>query len=116
MQDQTQEGKTMTVAELKRTMTAGRRFEVTNHYLPEDHKSGCGGTTVRTVVRANTTGVYLSIPNRPDVPEGSFVSWPKAAQLEAAGDAFSIYGGGAAQGDRELFLTVRPLAEEVAAA
>lgn len=92
----------MTVAELRRTMTEGRRFLVTNHYITApDHP--CSGMRVREVVRANTTGFYLSLP---DNPRGSFVEWPKAAQVARNGDAIEIYGGGCAQDAGDLFLTL----------
>lgn len=69
----------LTVAALRRGITTGSVLDVLEHRYP-------ALLGRRTVVAANTTGFYLTLPeNHPryaETPEGSFVAWPTASGLD----------------------------------
>lgn len=78
----------MSVSELKRSLTPGTVLNVTMHRYPE--LSGC-----RTIVKVNTVGVYLALPDghprQAETPNGSFLSWPKASELRRDGGTYTIH-------------------------
>lgn len=79
----------MTIAELKRQLPPGTVLDVTMHRYPEL-------TGRRTVVKANTVGVYLTLPDghprQAATPGGSFMDWPKASELtENADGSFTCH-------------------------
>ncbi len=97
----------MTAKDIRAEIAPGSVFDVTNHYITrEDHP--CYGTQQRTILRANTAAFYLSL----DGVEGhdeSRVDWPRASQMQRDDDGtIRLYGGGAAQGREDLFLTLHP--------
>lgn len=78
------------LAALKRALTTGTVLDVTQHRFPEL-------TGRRTVVKVNTTGVYLSLPDGHPAKdstnlEGSFAGWPKAKDLTIHGDGTFTIG------------------------
>lgn len=88
------------LTDAKKAATPGTTWTVTNHYLTrEDHP--CYGRTVRTVERVTTSRVYFA--------NGSYVDWPKAAQVERDGNGtVRLFGGGIGQQPTDLFLTLVP--------
>lgn len=94
----------ITLAEVKRRITTGSRWRVTNYYMPEDY--WLHGPHDRTVVAATSKAFFLSLPGRDDE---SRVEWPKASQVRADGDAILLFGGGAGQPNDDLFLRLEPL-------
>lgn len=95
-----------TLASIKRSFEAGQRYRVTNHYITKpDHV--CYGTQERTVLKATTAGLTLSLDNHPDEyhrANGSHVDWPKAADAERDDDGTVRFYWNRGNG-RELFLT-----------
>lgn len=93
----------LTVTELRRRVVPGAVFDVTNHYITRED-SDFFGTSRRTVLKASNTGFYLSLPGQSGEvhPEGGKVDWPKAAQVELAGDGSLLIFGGPESADRWL--------------
>jgi hypothetical protein len=96
-------GEPITVAELKRALTAGTTWSLTNVYITrEDHP--CHGTRTVTVTKANSSSYYLD--------NGQWGNeWPKKGQAARTADgAYLVYGTGAGQKPDELTLIFRPQA------
>lgn len=82
------------VAALKRALTVGTVLDVTAHRWE-------ALTGFRTVLKANTVGMYLSLPDghprRSETPDGSFMDWPKSGGLTVNSDGTltvaSVHGG-----------------------
>lgn len=98
------------LADAKRLVTAGKVYDVTNHYITrETHPSF--GTNRRTVTRVTSDRFYLTQPTRHDGE--SPVPWPKAAQVQVDEDGtVRLFGGGTSQGPGDLFLTLVPVQGE----
>jgi len=93
----------MKLVELKRRLTAGTVWNVTNHYIKlPDHP--CFGTRRRTIVKSTTGGFRLSQDGR---PEGDRIRWPKATQIKEENGALLIFGHPTPDA---LFLTLKPIA------
>lgn len=96
-----------TLAEFKRLAKAGATLSVTNHVYPR--LSG-----VRVVLRANTTGIYLTIPGEEETrPNGSFLGFPKAGECTFNEMGAIIISREAAWGDSGPFCTIRVLEEGI---
>ena len=102
----------MTLAEIKRQVTVGQVYDVTNHYITRvDHP--CYGTTRRVVAKVTGSSVYLSLHSDAlQVMPGPYptFAWPKACQVEMRpGGVIQLYGGGAGQKPTDLYLTLTPV-------
>ncbi len=99
---------TFTLADIKRRVTAGTRWTVTNHYIQRtDHP--CFGTRTLTVTKANGSAFYIPNPGDEHDPHAGRIEWPKASQVELGTHGeIRLYGGGCSQAPTDLFLTLRP--------
>lgn len=78
----------------------GTTWAVTNHYITREDHAGFG-TTQRRVERVTGSRVYFE--------NGSYLDWPKAAQVERDDDGtIRLFGGGVGQQPADLFVTLRP--------
>ncbi len=95
------------LAQLKKALHVGRRFEITNHWRTETIGQ------IREVGYANTQGVYTIIPDAPtdkvstaNGGKGSFLDWGKASRWKFEGDTVSRYDA-----DGTLIITIKLLDE-----
>jgi len=98
----------MTLAEIKRRVQPGQKYDVTNHYITHADHPGYG-TTRRTVTRVTASRFYMAqAAGGREAP----VYWPKAAQVSIDADGvIRLRGGGAGQKPEQPFLTLAPVAE-----
>lgn len=93
----------LSLPELRRRLTAGTSWDVTNHFITRpDHY--CFGTRRAEILRTTTGGFYLPHPERPD---GDRVRWPKAGSVRATPEGRILIFGHPKWDD--LFLTLEPV-------
>ncbi len=100
------------LAQLKRTLTAGSRLEITAHW-----KTSCVGQ-VRRVTTANTTGFYSVVDGQPEHPvsqgnggRGSVLWWGAASKWSFRDGVCTRFFDG---GKERLMMAFRVLEKEAA--